>query len=355
MWLCAAAVGPVVGCGSGSWGFLTRRSRVLRRVPKILCIRAVRAAWAFLSVRMAGCRRSPCASARTWWIAVFDNTPAVIGLAVGPACMAGPFARSLVDSLRGRGGSGGMPGPGVAPPPFPVAGGSRGPGSAAPVRRDVGGGCWIFFRVGHHGLLRLAPTLERPLHVPGRLTPSPVVCPVDGRCWSVLRGRAFLGCTRESFWARLARPGSSWLVADSAACGVTFIVRSSRGRRRSPVRPVVSPLAHGRRGNRAARVRLRVAAAGPVAGCGLGPWGTTHALQKGAAEGTEDFVHKGHVRHLGLRLSADGGLQLLAQRQRPDLVDREDGAQVGRSGGLCRPFRDGLQGLSAVEVEPPGR
>ena len=102
-------------------------------------------------------------------------------------------------------------------------------------------------------------------------------------------------------------------------------------------------------------MRLRVVAAGPVAGCGSGPWGVTHASHKGAAEGTEDFVHKGAVCRLGLRLSADGGLQLLAQCQRPDLVDREDGAQVGRSGGLCRPCRDGFQLLPAVEVEPPRR
>ena len=102
-------------------------------------------------------------------------------------------------------------------------------------------------------------------------------------------------------------------------------------------------------------MRLRVTAAGPVAGCGSGPWGVTHALHKGAAEGTEDFVHQGRVRHLGLRLSADGGLHLLAQRQRPNLVDRKDGAQVGHSGGLWRPFWDGLQLLLAVEVEPPRR
>ena len=103
------------------------------------------------------------------------------------------------------------------------------------------------------------------------------------------------------------------------------------------------------------RVRLRVVAAGHVAGCRSGPWGVTHTSHKGAAEGTEDFVHQGRVRRLGLRLSAEGGLQLLAQCQRPDLVDREDGAQVGRSGSLCRPFRDGLQLLPAVEVEPRGR
>ena len=66
-------------------------------------------------------------------------------------------------------------------------------------------------------------------------------------------------------------------------------------------------------------------------------------------------MHKRHVCRLGLRLSADGGLQLLAQS--PDLVDREDWAQVGRSGGLCRPFAlgDGFLLLLAVEVEPPCR
>ena len=69
-----------------------------------------------------------------------------------------------------------------------------------------------------------------------------------------------------------------------------------------------------------------VVAAGPVAGCGSGPWGVSHALHKGAAEGTEDLVHKGRVCRLGLRLSANGGLQLPAQRQRLDLMDRKDRA-----------------------------
>ena len=89
-----------------------------------------------------------------------------------------------------------------------------------------------------------------------------------------------------------------------------------------------------------------------MAGCGSGPWGVSHASHKGAAEGTEDFVHKCRVRRLGVRLSTDGGLQLLAQRQRPDLVDREDWAQVGRSRGLCCPFvlGDDLQLLLAVKV-----
>ena len=90
---------------------------------------------------------------------------------------------------------------------------------------------------------------------------------------------------------------------------------------------------------------------------GSGPWGVSHAPHEGAAEGTEDFVHKGRVCRLGLRLSADRGLQLIAQRQRLDLVDRENGAQVRRSEGLCRPFAlgDGLQLLPAVQVEPPCR
>ena len=88
---------------------------------------------------------------------------------------------------------------------------------------------------------------------------------------------------------------------------------------------------------------------------GLGPWGVSHTPHEGAAEGTEDLVHKGCVCCLGFRLSADGGLQLLAHGQRPDLVDRKNGAQLCRSGGLCRPLAlgDGLQLLLAVQVEPP--
>ena len=66
--------------------------------------------------------------------------------------------------------------------------------------------------------------------------------------------------------------------------------------------------------------------AGPVIGRGSGPWGVTRTSYRGAAEGTGDFVHQGRVRRPGLRLSADGGLQLPTQRQCSDLVDREDGA-----------------------------
>ena len=143
------------GAAQGSGGFPTRRTRALLRALKISCTRAVCAARASVSVRMAGCSRSPSASARIWWIAVFDNTLVVIGPAVGPACLAGPFARPLDDPLRGRGGSGRMTGPAA---PFSVAGRSRGSGKCGPRPGDVGGGRWGFFRVRHHGLLRLAST-----------------------------------------------------------------------------------------------------------------------------------------------------------------------------------------------------
>ena len=139
----------------------------------------------------------------------------------------------------------------------------------------------------------------------GTLTPSPLVCPVDGRCLSVLRGRALLGCTRGSVWALSPPLGSSCFVADPAAGGVTFVVPPSGKSRRSRLRRVLSSPAHGRCGTRVARVRLRVVAAGPAAGGGSRPWGVTHASHKGAAEGTEDFVLQARVRRLGFRLSAD--------------------------------------------------
>ena len=73
---------------------------------------------------------------------------------------------------------------------------------------------------------------------------------------------------------------------------------------------------------------------------GLGPWGVSHTPHEGAAEGTEDLVHKGCVCCLGFR--------------HPDLVDRENGAQVCRGRGLRRPLAlgDGLQLPLAVQVEP---
>ena len=127
-----------------------RRTGVRWRLVKFACTSA--------SVRTAGCRQLPSASARIRWHALFDNTPVVIGLAAGSACLAGPFARPLADPLRGRGGSGGMAAPGVALPPFLVAGGLLGSGKCGPRPGDVGGGRWGRICVRHRGLLRLAST-----------------------------------------------------------------------------------------------------------------------------------------------------------------------------------------------------
>ena len=75
--------------------------------------------------------------------------------------------------------------------------------------------------------------------------------------------------------------------------------------------------------------------------CGSCGWmrlrvlGVSHASHKGAAEGTEDFLHNGRACRPGPRRSADGGLPSFAQRQRPDLVDcgvceHSRGHQLGR-------------------------
>ena len=66
-------------------------------------------------------------------------------------------------------------------------------------------------------------------------------------------------------------------------------------------------------------------------------------------------MQKGCVCCLGLRLSADGGLQRPAHRKSSDLVDCEDGAEVCRCGGLRRSLAlgDGLQLLPAFQVECP--
>ena len=177
------------------------------------------------------------------------------------------------------------------------------------------------------------------------MTGGAVACCAAARCW-VVRGV---------------------LLGEVCPVGVVVVRGRPRCRWRDGHRPVLwreeavpgPPRrlfpARGRCGTRAVRVRPCVVAAGPVVGRGSGPWGVTHTSYKGAAEGTEDFVHQGRVRRPGLRLSADGGLQLPAQRQCPDLVDREDGAQVGLSRGFRRRFRDGLHLLPAVEVESPRR
>ena len=135
----------------GPGGFPTRRTRKLRRALKISCTRAACAAWASVSVRMAGCSCSPSASARIWWIAVFDYITVVIGPAVGPACLAGPFARPLEDPVRGRGGSGRTTGPSLAPPLSLLQAGRGGPGSVAPARgmwEEVVGLLFVFDTTG---------------------------------------------------------------------------------------------------------------------------------------------------------------------------------------------------------------
>ena len=82
---------------------------------------------------------------------MFEIIPVVIGPAVGPSCLAGPFARPLVDPVRGRGGSGGTTGPGSAPPLSLLQAGRGGPGSVAPARgmwKEVVGFLFVFDTTG---------------------------------------------------------------------------------------------------------------------------------------------------------------------------------------------------------------
>ena len=91
----AGLVSRVCGCASslqvlwpaaaqGPGGLPTRRTRALRRALKISCTRAGCAAWASVSVRMAGCSCSPSASARIWWIAKTGHRLGAVGVsAVG--------------------------------------------------------------------------------------------------------------------------------------------------------------------------------------------------------------------------------------------------------------------------------
>ena len=135
-----------------------RRTGAPWRLLKFACTRAGRAARVSASVRTAGCRELPSASARIRWRALFDNTPVVIGSAAGSACLASPFARPLADPLRRRAGAGGMAAPDVALPPFLVAGGSPGSGKCGPCPGDVVRGRWGRICVRHRELLRLAST-----------------------------------------------------------------------------------------------------------------------------------------------------------------------------------------------------
>ena len=95
---------------------------------------------------------------------------------------------------------------------------------------DIGGSRWVFVRVRHHGLLRLASTLRVSVACVGQVGIFPV---------GVSDRQALLGCVARprvaglyegSFWARLARPGSPWFMAECAAVGVTSIAQPSGGR-----------------------------------------------------------------------------------------------------------------------------
>ena len=99
-------------------------------------------------------------------------------------------------------------------------------------------------------------------------------------------------------------------MADPAAAVVTVIVRFSGGRRRSWVCRAVSFL-------QVAGVGLVPCACGRASSlqvlwlvAGQGPGGLPARRTRALRAGTEDSVHQGRVRRLGLRLSADGGLQL---------------------------------------------
>ena len=63
----------------------------------------------------------------------------------------------------------------------------------------------------------------------------------------------------------------------------------------------------GRGGPNGAASRVRWGVFPVSARHGLGPWGVHQTSHKGAAEGTEDLVHKGCVRCLGFRVSTNGG------------------------------------------------
>ena len=275
--------------------------------------------------------------------------------------------------------------------PFSDVGGLRRSWKRGPCPGDVGGICWVIVLVRHHGPLTLA-------HIPW--VSAACATQVDAFPASVSDQQSLVECVA---WSRVVGLYEGVLLGKGGLPGVIAVDDRFRSRwfdaphwflRRNEVIPGLPyrlltcgwPVRNLHRTCTAMRRRCTAGdrpGVGRARVCRVG-WGVAvltvlprvfmrvcsrsrlavvqgsggfHAPHEGAAEGTEDFVHKRRVCRLGLRLSVNGGLQLLAHRQGPDLVDREDGAQVGRCGGLCRPVAlgDGLRLLPAVQVEPPCR
>ena len=119
---------------------------------KFACTRAGRAARVSASVRTAGCRQSPSASARIRWRALFDNTPVVIGRPLPPRVWLAPLPGPSRTRYVGEEGQVGWRSR-VGRCPLSLRSGKCGPRP-----RDVGRGRWGRICVRHRGLLRLAST-----------------------------------------------------------------------------------------------------------------------------------------------------------------------------------------------------
>ena len=206
--------------------------------------------------------------------------------------------------------------------PFPCCSRVAGVHEAWTRPGDVGGSRWAFVRTRYHGLLRLAPILRVSLARVGQVDVVPVGvsdrqalpgCVAQPRAVGLYKGVplgwvgspgvvAVYGRVR-SRWCDVHQPAPWWEKASSQpSCCLLPCAWPARASCRACV-------AVRRRCRSCGRVRLRVL-------------GVSHALHKGAAEGTEDFMHKGPACRQGPCRSADGGLPLFAEHQRPDLVDR---------------------------------
>ena len=197
-----------------------------------------------------------------------------------------------------------------------------GPGRRGPRPGDVEGSRWAFVRAQYDGLLRLAPILRVSVARVGQVDVVPV---------SVSDQQALSGCVAQP---RVVGMYKGVLLGGVGSLGVVAVYGRVRGfwcdvHRLAPWWEEASPQPSCRLLLCAwpARDSCRacVAVCRRCGSCGrvwLRVLGFPHASHKGAAEGTEDFVHKGRACCPGLRRSADGGLPSFAQRQRPDLVDR---------------------------------